>query len=331
MATSQISNLTGLIGTAERRGVRKHAPDVGVHYTVDAEERCARIKNISPTGIYLYTADRWPLGTTVLLTLKDGGQCLEQSETSVCISAKTVRHDDDGVGMEFVLEGISTADWLALFSKAISLTSENNMVRVFRIARAFAFLQHLFPFAETQILGAITNAMSRERAERAIDIVFTAETLLASKRVKNSLQVSPHIIRQILEEASKSDDGLVQRYWAGLLASSCGDNPDRNASAGFVTLLGGLSAIHIRILDAAGSRAIQVGLEPGFNHPETYHCTMEEITEITGEQEPAEIASALDYLDGLGLLEMTVKQSGYQQFNLTPTLLGLKFYARCRA
>lgn len=331
MPTSQISNLPGLMGTTERRGVRMDAPGVSVYYMVDSEERCARIKNISPTGIYLYTADRWPMGTSVLLTMKEGDVCLEQSETSVSIPAKPVRYDDDGVGMEFVLEGISAADWLVLFSRAISLTSENNMVRVFRIATAFAFLQHLFPFAETQILGVITNSMSRERAERAINIVFTAETLLASKRIKHGLEVSPQVVRQILEEGSRSEDGLMQRYWAGLLASSCLDNPDRNASAGFVTLLSELRAIHIRILDAAGSRGIQVRSETGFKLPETYHCTMEEITEITGVQEPAEIVSALDYLDGLGLLEMTVKHLRCQNFNLTPTLLGLKFYARCRA
>jgi hypothetical protein len=331
MARCQISNLTVSTGTAVRRGVRMHAPGVDVHYSLGSVERCARIKNISPTGIYLCTADRWPLGTTVLLTMKDGGLGQEHTEASVRIPAKVVRYDDDGVGMEFVLEGISTAEWLSLFSRAISLISENDMVRVFRIARAFAFLHHLSPFPEAQILGIITNAMSQERAKRAINIVLTAEMLLVSQKAKIRLDVSPLLVRQILEEGSRSDDGQIQRYWAGILASTCLDSPDHRASAGFVTLLSGLAPIHIRILDAAGSRGIQAERESGFKFPETYHCTMEEVAEITGVRDPAAIDSALDYLDGLGLLEMTVKHSGQEQFNLTPTLLGLKFYARCTA
>jgi hypothetical protein len=331
MATSQICNLTESTSTAERRGVRMYPRGVDVHYSLGSVERCARIRNISPTGIYLCTADRWALGATVLLTMKDGGIGQEHRESSVCIPARVVRYDDEGVGMEFELEGISTDEWLSLFSRAISLISQNDLVRVFRAAKAFAFLHRLSPFPEAQTLGTITNAMSQERAERAINIALTAETLLVSKKAKLRLDVSPPLIRQILEEGSRSNDGQILRYWSGILASTCLDCPDRRASAGFVTLLSGLAPIHIRILDAAGARGIQAERESGFKFPENYHCTMEEVAEITGVQDPAEIDSAVDYLDGLGLLEMTVKHSGHKQFNLTPTLLGLKFYARCTA
>lgn len=329
MAMSLITNPVGVTARIERRGRRVPAPGVDVYYSLGLERKRARIKNISPTGVFLLTDGRWLPDTIVLLTMQNRNLFSKDSEVQVRIPARVVRPDNDGIGMEFVVEGISTADWLALFSKAVSLTLENDLVRVFRTAKAFAFLLRIAPSAEMQIVSVITKAMSRERAERAVDMILNAEALLTSQNVVPRSDVSPLLLRQILEEGSISPDEQMQRYWAGMLASTCLDGPDSNASAAFVTLLSELAPIHIRILDAAGSRGIEAGWEPGSILHESFYSTMEEIKEITGAEDLIQIESALDRLDRLGLLEMTVKAGGDERANLTPTLLGLKLYARC--
>jgi hypothetical protein len=321
--------MTGVVERTERRDTRVPAPGVDAYYSLDSVERRAPVKNISPTGVYLYTPDRWPSGTTLLLTMKGRRHPQANLEPQVSIPARIVRHDDEGIGMEFVLENISTADWLSLFSKAITLNQENDPIRVFRIAKAFAFLRHVTPFADDEILNGIIQGMSFERTERAIDIVLKAEMLLAIQKGIPALDVPPTLIRQILEDGSRNQDEQMQRYWAGMLASTCLDSPESKARAAFVALLSGLTPIHIRILHAAGLRGIQAGWKPGSSLSKSFYCTMKEIKAITGSASSGEIEFALDYLDGLGLLEMTIKIPGNDRINLTPTLLGMTFYARC--
>lgn len=331
-ALTLIRNLTEERRTEVRRGLRVPAPGVDAYYSIGSEPRRAPVKNISPTGAYLSTTDRWPPGTTIVLTLKGRKHAQEDLEPQVRLLARVVRHGDDGVGMEFVFENVTTAEWLALFSKAASLTFENDPVRVFRITKAFAFLLHVASFAESEILGVITQGMSFERAERAIDIVLNAEMLMAIQDVVPWIDVPQHLIRQILKEGSRNQDERMLRYWAGMLASVCldgPDTPDSRASAAFVNLLCELAPIHIRILDAAGRRVVQAGWEPGTILGESLYCTLTEIKSITGIENLGEIDFALDYLDRVGLLEMTVKTFGHDRINLTPTLLGLKFYVRC--
>lgn len=322
-------SLTGVVERAERRDTRVPAPGVDAYYSLDSVEKRAPVKNISPTGVYLYTADRWPPGTTLLLTMKGRRHSQADLEPQVSIPAKVVRHDDEGIGMEFVLENVSTADWLALFSKAVSLNQENDPIRVFRIAKAFAFLVRVTPFAEDEILNVIIQGMSFERTERAIDIVLKAEMLLAIQKAIPAVDVPPTLVRQILEVGSRNRDEQMQRYWAGMLASTCLDSPESRARAAFVALLSELTPIHLRILHAGGTRGIQAGWKPGSSLSESFYCTMNEIKAITGSVSAGEIEFALDYLDRLGLLEMTIKVPGSDRINLTPTLLGMKLYARC--
>ncbi len=325
-----IRNVIGGSARAERRGgTRIPAPGVDAYYSFGSELKRATVENISPTGLYLSTTDRWPSGTTVLLTMKGRRHSEDRPEASVRIPARVTRHDCQGVGVEFVFESISTAEWLDLFSKATCLTSENDPVRVFRFAKAFAFLLKVAPSAGDEILSVITRAMSLERIERVIEIALKAETLLSAQKVVPMIDVPPALIRQVLEEGSRGRDEQMQQYWAGMLASTCLDSPDNSASAAFATLLSTLAPIHIRILDAAAWRGIQAGWKPGAILCENVYGTTKELKEITGVEDPSEIETALDFLDRLGLLEMTVEIFGEERFNLTPTLLGLKFYTRC--
>jgi hypothetical protein len=60
------------------------------------------VRDISPTGMYVLTEERWYPGTVVRMTLTDR---METSvERSITLNASVVRWGNDGVGLRFVLQ-----------------------------------------------------------------------------------------------------------------------------------------------------------------------------------------------------------------------------------
>jgi len=59
------------------------------------------VRDISATGIYVFTEERWYLGTVIRMTVAD----LRNSapERSMTVNAKVVRWGNDGVGLKFIL------------------------------------------------------------------------------------------------------------------------------------------------------------------------------------------------------------------------------------
>jgi hypothetical protein len=62
------------------------------------------IRDVSSTGLFVVTTERWYPGTLIRMTLSkpDIGQA--PSERSITINARSVRWGNDGVGLEFVVE-----------------------------------------------------------------------------------------------------------------------------------------------------------------------------------------------------------------------------------
>jgi hypothetical protein len=60
------------------------------------------VRDISPTGLYVLTDERWYPGTIVRLTLTDRRE--RTSERSITVSASVKRWGNDGVGLQFVLQ-----------------------------------------------------------------------------------------------------------------------------------------------------------------------------------------------------------------------------------
>ena len=90
-----------------RRAQRVGSPAILAFYCAGAEAVPHGVRDISRTGAYMYTEERWYLGTLVQVTLDHdpGGTDAKNVPTvpSVTIWSKVVRHDEDGVGLEFVL------------------------------------------------------------------------------------------------------------------------------------------------------------------------------------------------------------------------------------
>jgi c-di-GMP-binding flagellar brake protein YcgR len=91
-----------------RRAERVRNPAILAFYCAGAEAVPHRVRDISCTGAYMYTEERWYLGTLVQITLdvdasETEGKNAAASVSSITLWAKVVRHGEEGVGLDFVL------------------------------------------------------------------------------------------------------------------------------------------------------------------------------------------------------------------------------------
>jgi hypothetical protein len=60
------------------------------------------IRDVSPTGMYLLTDERWYPGTLVLMTLQDTKDIQKNPDGVLAVKVRAVRWGNDGVGLQFV-------------------------------------------------------------------------------------------------------------------------------------------------------------------------------------------------------------------------------------
>jgi Flp pilus assembly protein TadG len=109
--------LTGAPSTPSesRRASRVFEPKVVVYYWDGSVPAGHQLRDVSPTGAYLYTSERWYPGTIIRLLLQEehtpvsGGDTLAGTTAgttvgpaSASITARVVRHGSDGVAVEFL-------------------------------------------------------------------------------------------------------------------------------------------------------------------------------------------------------------------------------------
>jgi hypothetical protein len=92
-----------------RRAPREILPGLAAYYWNGAAPEPHGIRDISSTGLYLVTEERWYPGTLVLMTLQrtDCGEEIE--ERSISVQSRAVRWGSDGVGLKFVLPDAQNA------------------------------------------------------------------------------------------------------------------------------------------------------------------------------------------------------------------------------
>lgn len=120
----------GRIGD-RRRGARVPDPAILAFYCAGAEALPHRVRDISRTGAYMYTEERWYLGTLVQITLDidatRAGKKNSKTLPSITLWSKVVRHDKDGIGLEFVLVQQKRRESLHKFLAGVhSSTHETN-------------------------------------------------------------------------------------------------------------------------------------------------------------------------------------------------------------
>ena len=87
-----------------RKASRGPLDGLVAHFFTGGAPQAHEIRDVSSTGLFVVTTERWYLGTMIRMTLSkpDIGQA--PSERSITIYARSARWGNDGVGLEFVFE-----------------------------------------------------------------------------------------------------------------------------------------------------------------------------------------------------------------------------------
>ncbi len=86
-----------------RKAPRESSPGLAAYYWNGAAPKAHSVKDISSSGLYLVTEERWYPGTLVLMTLQRTGVGEEVAERSISVMSRAVRWGNDGVGLQFIL------------------------------------------------------------------------------------------------------------------------------------------------------------------------------------------------------------------------------------
>ena len=86
-----------------RRAHRRYVPGMVAHYYTGGAPRPHEVADISITGFYLLTDDRWVPETLIRMTLQK--PCAKgERKQSITVLSRIVRRGSDGVGAEFVMQ-----------------------------------------------------------------------------------------------------------------------------------------------------------------------------------------------------------------------------------
>lgn len=116
VATTASQTWTGHSPAPERRVARrKRWPRLVAYDSMGGTLEVHGVKDLSATGLYLITQERWPLGSTVTMTLQrtDGLDDNPQNNT-ITVQLHVVRWGQDGVGLAFVQPELDESPLMAL-------------------------------------------------------------------------------------------------------------------------------------------------------------------------------------------------------------------------
>ena len=86
-----------------RRSSRHRAPGLIAYYYTGGAPKPHKIGDISATGFYLVTEERWLPDTMIRMTLQRAGSEGENPEDAISVVSRIIRYGSDGVGSEFIL------------------------------------------------------------------------------------------------------------------------------------------------------------------------------------------------------------------------------------
>jgi hypothetical protein len=92
-----------------RKTLRAALPDLAAYFWTGGTPQPHAIRNISSTGMYVETEERWYPGTLVQMTLRKAGRDGAGVEASISLLARVNRWGNDGVGLSFLVRDSRTA------------------------------------------------------------------------------------------------------------------------------------------------------------------------------------------------------------------------------
>jgi hypothetical protein len=289
------------------------------------------IKDISSTGFYLLTKERWPVDDLIPLTIELEILPENRAEDRIPVQARVVRHGEDGIGLSFVLPaGLDPDLWDVLLDNATTLTDPKALAYTFRFLRTSLFLCRLCHEGANQAVQLLGGELDKPRTEVAMEIALSAEKLLASEPDADKMRAHPQIVANILQYGSWANNDLTKQLWIGLFVTSCHANAIDESSRDIFDLLVTVSPVQGLILVTACKRMTESG---NVSSARVIYTT-QEMSRLTSIYDPVRLGVEITRLFDAGLIEKEFIYTSYapaERFDLTPTRLGLKLYERCKA
>lgn len=94
--------LRWLLRVNQCQAKRYSTPDLVAYYFTGGTPRSFQVRNMSATGLYVGTPERWAPGTLIQMTLHKDGRGGSPKD-SICVLSELVRFDENGAGFSFVL------------------------------------------------------------------------------------------------------------------------------------------------------------------------------------------------------------------------------------
>ncbi len=95
--------LQNWLSSDRRRAPRQPLPGLVAYYWTGSAPRAYQISDISASGFYLLTEERWFPGTMVLMTLQRTDSSGKNLDDSIAVQSRVVRWGSDGLGLAFVV------------------------------------------------------------------------------------------------------------------------------------------------------------------------------------------------------------------------------------
>lgn len=318
----------------ERKGKRHPAPSFAVIHPSGTTIREDAIKDISATGVYLLTSDRWEPGTQLGLTLHRKNIADQGPANEFMLQAKVVRCGQDGVALSFDLpKDIDPLVWVSLVEGASGEAGPEDIVGHFKMAKAVSFLSRICPDAEKDFRQRVCTDLSSGRFKHAVEIALKADCILSGWPGGEQMTASPKLLAGILEYGSWAEDDGIQEYWAALMALACTPERDEDEYLELVERASQFAPIHFKIFTIACVRANKV-LTDGVATARPLIYSTDEVLILVGSRDLGRVERELMHLHDLGLFMSKNVPSSYvpvDELNLGPTHLGLELFARFHA
>jgi hypothetical protein len=319
---------------ADRRSAERRSVDKFFAYRWSGSQLIQEaVKDISGTGSYILTEERWQPGTLLTLILQREGPLDLNPKRRIEVQAKVVRCGKDGVGVAFVLkDDPASLQWEGLRESLIEQAKPKDMQSLVRMVGAVWFLGRICPGGVEKVGQLLHGRLGNHKLTNAITIALKAENLLAAEPVNDRLRADPDLVVRILEDGSCTDEDWLKHFWGGLLATSCSVDGKDVSSRGYVELLSQLTSLPVRLLTVVCKKSTKVLLESGSISAKPLACKIEELTVTTGSR-GVQTERDIERLSALGLLQTSRSNSptllACDEIHITPSGLALQLFARC--
>lgn len=311
------------------RAERRSVPGLEAIHWTGSSPGLDIVKNISASGMYLVTRERWPQGEINPVRLVYPELTEDDPETQVKIETKTVWWGEDGMGLSFILPDCMDL-WLW---KTDGLIEPDDILTEFRLSRALAFFRRICPSATQELKLLFREGLSNLRIASAVAIAHHTEIMLAAEPRFESLRAPENVVMRVVKEGSWAEDRTTQRLWAGILATACTTLGDDESNLPYIDILAEMASIDARLFTEGCSKSRKIFAPNGAVSAEPLIRTGQELIQIAGAHDLMKIDRNIFQLSLLGLFEPRFKPKYFsfeQDANLTPTALGLELFARCQ-